>query len=184
MRKLIANSYDFERVDSHHKHYKYDFVSIGKESIEIPKRVSIRTIDYNGFYNLGFGDIVINEDGTERIDDKSKNLSKVNPDYVLNTALLCGADFLSNTTGTTLVFYGNTMAKHRLYKMKICNRFDELSEYFLIKGGVIKNDVQFDPDGFKIGVEGGMINPDDVAIEEFNISRSSDYHFLTFESRP
>lgn len=182
MQNLINNSYKFELVDDNHEHYKYDFLSIGETALEIPKRVSIRTINYNGFYNLGFGNFSIQEDGTEIVDDRSRNINKANADTILNTALLCGAHFLSSTTDTTLIFYGNTLAKHRLYKIKICNRFNELSEYFIIKGGVLSNNLKFDSDGFKIGVD-GKVNPDDVQIEDFNIANSRNYNFLTFEIR-
>ena len=63
MNDIINSSYNYELVDDNPDNTKYDFVSLG--NFEIPKRVSIMPIGY-GFYNLGFGDLTIKENGEEK----------------------------------------------------------------------------------------------------------------------
>jgi hypothetical protein len=111
MQDILDNAYPYELVDQKPEHYKYDFVSVVEK--EIPKRVSIRPI-MNDYYNLGFGNIKVNNTGQEYIDDKAKNENKVDGDKILCTALSCSLDFLIRNDGTKIVFFGNTVAKHRL----------------------------------------------------------------------
>src|SRR6185312_16843040 len=93
MQNIIDNSYHYELVDENLNHYKYEFVSLVEH--EIPKRVSLRPIQNTEYYNLGFGDIKLNEKGEEVTDEKAKNINVTDGDKILATALTCGLDFLT-----------------------------------------------------------------------------------------
>jgi hypothetical protein len=178
MDELLNQSYPFEVVDGNPFNYKYDFVSIGEK--EVPKRVSV--IQYpslEGYYNLGFGNITISDDGIEAVSDMSRDNNKSDADKVLTTVFGCALDFLSNNTESKLTFYGNTALKHRLYKMKICDKIDLLSTYFTVKGGIIQNlNVVETPIGKDVT---DAINVDNIDYEPFNIQNSQHYHFIVFE---
>lgn len=178
MDELLNQSYTFEVVDENPINYKYDFVSIGEK--EVPKRVSvIKYPNLDGYYNLGFGNINISDDGKETISDMSRDNNKTDADKVLSTVFGCALDFLSNNTEGKLTFYGNTAIKHRLYKMKICDKIDLLSTYFSIKGGIIQNlKVVETPEGKDVTE---AINVDNIDYEPFEIQNSSRYHFIVFE---
>lgn len=178
MDELLNQSYPFEVVDGNPINYKYDFVSIGVQ--EVPKRVSvIQYTNLEGYYNLGFGNINISDDGIETISDMSRDNNKNDADRVLSTVFSCALDFLSNNTEGKLTFYGNTAIKHRLYKIKICAKIDLLSNYFSIKGGIIQNlEVLETPEG-KVVQE--VVNVENIEYEIFNIKNSPHYHFIVFE---
>lgn len=179
MQELIANSYAFELVDDDTAYYKYDFVSEGVT--EVPKRVAIRKIPGAGssVYNLGFGDITISEDGTETIDDKARNVNKTEGNKILSTAFLCAIDFLSSVDGATVVFFGNTLIKHRLYRMRVCGYLDELNEFLEVKGAILPSyPVVLDDEGFKQITE--QIDPATIQYEQFDPKNCSSYNFMTF----
>ena len=70
MEELFENSYDFEQVDKNPLSIKYDFVSSGEK--EVPKRVILTNYNLSGlerYYNLGFGNITITDEGEEKISD-------------------------------------------------------------------------------------------------------------------
>ena len=176
MQEIIDNSYPYQLVDTNPDHFKYSFVSSGIK--EIPKRVSIRPV-INNYYNLAFGDIKINENGEEYIDDKSRNENKVDGDKILCTALICSLDFLTRFDDKKIVFFGNTPAKHKLYKMRLCRKVSLLNQFLILKGAIIKNyKVKIDEEGYKI-IE--QINPDKIQYEIFDIKNSNRYNFITFE---
>lgn len=178
MQDIIDNSYNYALVDSNPANIKYEFVSEG--SAEVPKRVSIRPI-FHGYYNLGFGDIEINDEGVEKVNDKAKNVNKADGKKIINTALLCSFDFLSNTTGNKIAFFGNTAAKHRWYKWHVCGNLQCLSDLIDIKGGIIHGiDIATDEDGFK-DIANKTIDPDNVELEPFNVANCHRYNFITYE---
>lgn len=178
MDELFNQSYTFEVVDGNPTNYKYDFVSVGEK--EVPKRVSvIQYPNLYGYYNLGFGNITISDTGEEAISDISRDNNKNDADRVLATVFGCALDFLSNNTESKITFYGNTAIKHRLYKMKICNKINILSTYFVIRGGVIQNlNVVETPEGKDVKE---VINIDNIDYEDFNVKNSAYYHFIVFE---
>jgi hypothetical protein len=178
MDELLSMSYPFELIDDNPINYKYDFVSVGEK--EIPKRVAvIKYSNLEGIYNLGFGNITISDMGHESISDMTRDNNKTDADKVLSTVFSCALDFLSNNVNSKLTFYGNTVIKHRLYKMKICNKIDLLSNYFIIKGGIIKNLSVTESNEGK--VVSNQIEIENIEYEIFSKQNSPKYHFIVFE---
>lgn len=178
MQEIIDHSYLFELVDDDPICYKYDFVSEGTQ--EVPKRVSIRNITqaYPLFYNLGFGDILVDEEGQENINDKARNINKTDGDKILNTAFLCCLDFLSTVDNATIVFFGNTPAKHRLYQIKVSGKLNQLQEYLDVKGAIIENyTIGLDNEGFKEITQ--RIDPQKIKYEQFVTQNCRSYNFMT-----
>ena len=181
MEELFENSYDFEQVDKNPLSIKYDFVSSGEK--EVPKRVILTNYNLSGlerYYNLGFGNITITDEGEEKISDMSRNNNRNDKDKVLKTVFTCALDYLSQNNDAILTFYGNTSAKHRLYKMGLNTNLSLISNFFNIKGGVL--------DGIKIvetREEGkkpiGLIDPSTIVYEEYKASECHKYNFITFE---
>lgn len=180
MENLINDSYNFELVDADPKSFKYDFVSVGEK--EIPKRVVITQFENRGlerYFNLGFGNISIDEDGIEQISDMSRDNNKNDADKVLKTVFTCALDFLSVKPESIIVFYGNTAAKHRLYKIGLNNNLRAISHFFNVRGAIIPN--------LKIGVTAddekmpvSPINVNTIGYEVYSQERSTHYTFFTF----
>lgn len=179
MQELINNAYKYALVDNDQKSFKYDFISTGIS--EVPKRVNIRQIsqDYPQFYNLGFGDISISANGEELVEDKNRNSNITDGNKILSTAFLCAIDFLTNVDDATVIFFGNTPLKHRLYRMRICGCLNSLTEFISVKGAIIPNyKVPLDNDGFKKITE--SIDPETIYYEQFDPNNCSSYSFMTF----
>lgn len=180
MEDLINESYEFEQVDNNPLHTKYDFVSKGKK--QIPKRISIRKYPHAGlerYYNLGFGNIFIDEDGKESISNMSRDNNN-DKDKVLKTVFTCALDFLSGSPNSILTFFGNTFAKHRLYKMGLNNNLASIQSYFIIKGGIINNlEIIETLDNRK--QPNSIIKIEKIEYETYNPNKSSLYNFITFE---
>ncbi|WP_394773258.1 DUF6934 family protein [Flavobacterium sp.] len=180
MENLINSSYEFELVDNNLTNVKYDFVSIGKR--QIPKRVAFRQYDALGlekYYNLGFGNLSIDENGNEKVSDMSRENNLGDKDRVLNTVFTCALDFLSLSPNSIVTFYGNTFSKHRIYKTSLNKNLFALQEYFIVKGGIIENLK------VKETIEGkdvlSKINIDNIIYEIYIPNNSSNYSFITFE---
>jgi len=97
MEELINGSYEFEEVDANPMHTKYDFVSMGLR--QIPKRIAILKYPQPGlekYYNLGFGNIIIDKNGIESISDMSRNNNKNDKDKVLKNGFYMRFRFLIN----------------------------------------------------------------------------------------
>ncbi|MCI9843993.1 DUF6934 family protein [Flavobacterium pectinovorum] len=181
MEDLINESYEFEQVDNNPLHAKYDFVSKGKK--QIPKRIAIVKYPQPGleqYYNLGFGNISIDENGIESISAMSRDNNKDDKDKVLKTVFTCALDFLSTSPDSILTFFGNTSAKHRLYKMGLNNNLTSIEKYFIIKGGIINN--------LKIieTLENGkhpnsIINIEKIDYQIYDPKKSVLYNFITFQ---
>lgn len=181
MEELLKESYNFQLVDADPKHTKYDFVSVGTK--EIPKRVSIQQYEYKGlerYFNLGFSNIEILDNGQEVLSDMSRKNNKTDKDKVLKTVFVCALDFLSENQNAILTFFGNTKAKHRLYKMGLSNNLSSIKECFVIKGAIIPNlKIKEDEDGSK--TPNTIIDPKAIQYEQYNKENSHSYNFLTFE---
>ncbi|MBF4517490.1 hypothetical protein IRZ71_14085 [Flavobacterium sp. ANB] len=181
MEDLINESYEFEQVDNNPLHTKYDFLSKGEK--QIPKRIAIRKYPQPGlerYYNLGFGNIFIDKNGIESISDMSRDNNKNDKNKVLKTVFTCALDFLSTSPNSILTFFGNTSAKHRLYKMGLNNNLASIENYFIIKGGIIKD--------LKIieNLEDGkqpksIIDIEKIEYQQYNPIKSVLYNFITFE---
>ncbi len=180
MEELINYSYPFERVDDNPKNIKYEFVSKGEK--EIPKRVIMMQYELEGlerYYNLGFGNISVSADGEEIISDMTRENNKNDAENVLKTVFCCALDYLSTESNSVLTFYGNTSAKHRLYKMQLNKHLNSIKSCFNVKGGIINNlQLEEDEDG-KRPLNGMSL--DDIEYEEYNPERSRQYNFITFE---
>ncbi len=181
MGDLINESYEFEQVDKNSSHTKYDFVSIGIK--EIPKRVAIIKYPQSGlerYYNLGFGNIYIDENGKESISDMSRENNRDDKNKVLKTVFTCALDFLSNSPDSILTFFGNTSAKHRLYKIGLNNNLISIQSCFIIKGGII-NDLKI-TENKEIGKRpNSIINIDKIDYQIYDPAKSRSYNFITFE---
>ena len=181
MEDLINESYEFEQVDSNPLHTKYDFVSIGEK--EIPKRIAMIKYPQPGlerFYNLGFGNIFIDENGLESISDMSRENNKNDKNKVLKTVFTCALDFLSNSPNSILTIFGNTIAKHRMYKMDLNNNLASIESCFIIKGGII-NDLKITENSENGKLPDSIINIDKIDYQSYNPAKSKSYNFITFE---
>jgi hypothetical protein len=181
MIELINDSYNYEQVDDNPKSIKYDFVSLGPK--DVPKRVSISKFEYESldkYYNLGFCNILIDDDGKETLSDMSRDNNKNDKDKVLKTVFSCALDFLSNSQESILTFYGNTSAKHRLYKMGLNNNLNAIKSCFIIKGGIIKKLELIETlDEGKI--PSSKIDINSIHFEYYAKQNSNKYNFITFE---
>lgn len=181
MEDLINESYEFEQVDNNPLHTKYDFVSKGEK--QIPKRIGIRKYPQLGlerYYNLGFGNIIIDENGIESISDMSRNNNKNDKDKVLKTVFTCALDFLSTSPNSVLTFFGNTSAKHRLYKMVLNNNLTSIKSCFIIKGGII-NDLEIIESLEHGKLPKSIINIEKIEYQQYEPRKSKLYNFITFE---
>lgn len=181
MKNLINESYEYEKVDDNPLHTKYDFISIGNK--EIPKRVAIVKYPHAGlerYFNLGFGNIYINEKGEESISDMSRDNNKNDKEKVLKTVFTCALDFLSTFPESILTFFGNTASKHRLYKIGLNNNLDLIEHYFTIKGGIIHNLlIKENSAGRKM--PSSVIEIEKIEYQTYIISKSHLYNFITLQ---
>lgn len=180
MEDLINESYEFEQVDSNPLHTKYDFVSKGER--EIPKRIAIIKYPQPGlerYYNLGFGNIFIDENGLESISDMSRENNK-DGKKVLKTVFTSALDFLSTSPDSILTIFGNTSAKHRLYKMGLNNNLASIESCFIIKGGII-SDLKIIENTETGKQPNSIINIDKIEYQAYDPKKSRAYNFITFE---
>ena len=181
MEDIVDESYEFEEIDNTETNVKYDFVSKGDK--EVPKRVMLTKYELPGlenYYNLGFGNLSIDKDGIEHISDMSRDNNKDDKDKVLKTVLTCTLDFVSNLSESVITFYGNTSAKHRMYKMGLNKNLEGIKKYFNIKGGIINDLVteETKEDGKR---PVSQINIESIEYEEYKSEKSREYNFITFE---
>ena len=101
---------------------------------------------------------------------------------MLKTVFTCVLDFLSinSHSNNIITFYGNTSAKHRLYKKSLNKNLESITDYFIIKGGVIQNLVIEEPEGESKQVL-SRINIETIKYEIYNIRNCSKYNFITLE---
>jgi|GEM_PF-1880281 len=183
MTDLIGDSYPFEKIDNNPEKNKYEFISPGITNIA--KRVSITKYPQPGlekYYNLGFGNITIDVKGIETVSDMDRN-NNADGDKVLKTVLTCALDFMADNPNAILTFFGNTVAKHRLYKMQLNKNIEAVKLYFVIKGAVIKDlKITEDDEGRKFPER--EIYIDNILYENYEIQHSPLYNFITFELNP
>lgn len=178
MSKLLDQAYQFELVDDNSNSVKYDFVSIGE--IEVPKRVAIVPLEeFSEYFNIGFGNLTIDRNGREEIEDMSRDNNKQDGKRVLITVFACCLDFLSNHPNAKLTFFGNTQAKHRLYKMRINATMDLIQEFFQIKGGIFNKLEVEETESGKVFLS--KIDSSTLRYEYYSKPRSNLYSFITFE---
>ena len=181
MADIVEDAYEFEQVDGCKSNIKYDFVSIGEK--EVAKRVAIIQFTHPGlekYFNLGFGNISIDNLGNETVSDMSRDNNKDDKNKVLMTVMTCALEYLSTSTGSILTFYGNTHAKHRLYKSAINKNIEDIQKYFVIKGGILKDlELIETVEGSK--TPNSPVNLNDIVYETYDPTKSRDYTFITLE---
>ena len=181
MKEIIEDAYEFELVDDNPMNLKYEFISIGEKPIL--KRVAFnnyKSLGLNNIYNLGFGNLNVHENGEESVFDLSRDNNKHDKTKVLNTVFTCVLDFLIQNPHTIVTFYGNTSAKHRLYRMEITAKYSVISECLIVRAGIIKNlKVEESMNDGKYPIS--KIKVEDIMIEDYNPNDSKFYNFFAFQ---
>ena len=183
MKEIIEDAYEFELVDDNPFKIQYHFRSRGaKEIIKRVEFVSYSDFGLDHVYNLGFGNLVMNEHGEEVITDLTRDNNNDNQ-KVLNTVFSCALNFLTIHQNALLTFYGNTTAKHRLYKIQLASKISAIKECFSIKGGVVPNlqTNENETDGKIVVSEIDLMS---IEVSDYLLEESSLYNFFVFELRP
>lgn len=110
----------------------------------------------------------------------SRDNNKYDKDKVLKTVFTCALDFLSTFPNSVLTFFGNTSAKHRLYKIGLNNNLASIESCFIIKGGIIK-DLEI-IESLENGKQpNSIINIEKIEYQIYDPKKSVLYNFITFE---
>lgn len=185
-----AYSYSFEGITN--EVYQFRFISTGVQ--EITKIVSISPINKTlNWYSIGFGNLE-NNGNTVTVNDLS---ASNNNDYdeVLATVFMCILHFFISNPDYTILFFGNTLHKHRLYKQKISSNLDALRQYMEISGGKIKEEITIIEKKQTILRKGKererIVRQKDLtsltkgielkSIEKYNKDKTADYQFVLFK---
>jgi hypothetical protein len=104
--------------------------------------------------------------------------NKKDTEKVLKTVFACALDYLSTSTDSVLIFYGNTTVKHRLYKGQINKNIKLIKKYFIIIGGII-TDLEL-----KETLENGKepnepVNLNNLIYQQYDPQNSRNYSFIT-----
>lgn len=196
---FLEEAYPFKIVGGDTSLFRYGFYSVGEH--EIVKIVSVSKIEnLDNVYNLGFGNLEKNEDGTDFVNDSS-DTNNSDFDRVLKTVFGCIAHYLKRVNGDAKVlFFGNTKHKHDLYKRMISKYIDDLLVHFEVKGGALDGDVGFiekkqiikregkeprtrivkekDPETISKLMEEAELVEIDKVVEPFNADVKDDYQFV------
>ncbi|WP_031453239.1 DUF6934 family protein [Flavobacterium chungangense] len=185
-----AYSYNFEGITN--EVYQFRFISIGIQ--EITKIVSISPINKNlNWYSVGFGNLENYEDGIT-VNDLAE-INNNDYDEVLATVFMCILHFFISNPDHTILFFGNTLHKHRLYKQKISSNIIILKQYLEISGGKTEEQIKLIEKKQTITRKGKeherTIREKDLtslsksveikSIEKYNAAKTSDYQFVLFK---
>ena len=112
-----------------HFNMSYEFVSEGPKG-RIVKQVKYTEIEDNGFYNLGFGDKIDNEDDfdDEVISDNNDSIR------ILATIAAAVYHFTEHKPNAYVFAQGNIKARTRLYRIELSNHLEEIKIDFIILG--------------------------------------------------
>jgi len=172
--------------------YKYRFISEGDE--DIVKVISISPISFKeNWYNLGFGNLENNE-GEVFVNDTSERNNN-DFDRVLATVFMATLNLFSLRPNATVLFFGNTEHKHRIYKQKISANITALKEELKISGGVTNVKADIIETKQKITRNGRVrervikskdldsipMNIQVEKIEDYKVSNSKAYQFVLIE---
>jgi hypothetical protein len=118
--------YELETAESF---MSYEFISKGPKG-DIVKLVKYTEINDKGFYNLGFGDKIKNED------DYNDTVISDNQDSVRVLATVAATIYLFTTNFPDANIYaeGSNAARTRLYRIGISNNLDEIEQDYLVLG--------------------------------------------------
>lgn len=182
-----AYSYNFEGITN--EVYQFRFISEGKQ--EITKIVSIAPINKKlNWYSVGFGNLE-NHDNTITVNDFAE-INNNDYDEVLATVFMCILHFFISNPDYTILFFGNTLHKHRLYKQKISSNINLLKQYLEISGGRTEEQIKFIEKKQTITRKGierlrtirekdltSLRNSIEIkSIEKYDTSKTSDYQFV------
>ncbi|MDA6070854.1 hypothetical protein NJT12_14645 [Flavobacterium sp. AC] len=185
-----AYNYNFEGITN--EVYQFRFISTGIQ--EITKIVSISPVDKShNWYNVGFGNLE-NNDGSVRVNDLAE-INNNDYDEVLATVFMCILHFFNSNRDCTILFFGNTLHKHRLYKQKISSNISSLEQYLDISGGKIEEEITIIEKKQTITRKGKeherTIREKDLTslqkdivvkqIEKYNKDKTADYQFVLFK---
>ncbi len=112
----------------------FEFISEGKKG-NIIKQIQFSKTDTPRFYNLGFGDKMV--DGA--INDSS-NSDNGDRDLILATIANAVYEFTAIFPDRYVVFFGIDAVRTRLYRMAISKNFDELNKNFYIFALVLQEE--------------------------------------------
>lgn len=182
-----AYSYNFEGITN--DVYQFRFISAGIQ--EITKIVSISPINKKlNWYSVGFGNLENHED-TITVNDLAE-INNNDYDEVLATVFMCILHFFISNPDHTILFFGNTLHKHRLYKQKISSNINLLKQYLEISGGITEEDIKLIEKKQTINRKGrerlrtirekdltSLSNSIEIkSIEKYDTSKTSDYQFV------
>ncbi|MBZ4043764.1 DUF6934 family protein [Flavobacterium hibisci] len=182
-----AYSYNFEGITN--DVYQFRFISAGIQ--EITKIVSISPINKKlNWYSVGFGNLENHEDAIT-VNDLAE-INNNDYDEVLATVFMCILHFFISNPDHTILFFGNTLHKHRLYKQKISSNINLLKQYMEISGGITEEDIKLIEKKQTINRKGrerlrtirekdltSLSNSIEIkSIEKYDTSKTSDYQFV------
>ncbi|WP_269236562.1 DUF6934 family protein [Flavobacterium flavigenum] len=185
-----AYSYNFEGITN--DVYQFRFISAGIQ--EITKIVSISPINKKlNWYSVGFGNLENHEDAIT-VNDLAE-INNNDYDEVLATVFMCILHFFISNPDHTILFFGNTLHKHRLYKQKISSNINLLKQYLEISGGITEENIRLIEKKQTINRKGrehirtirekdltSLNNSIEIkSIEKYNTSKTSDYQFVLFK---
>ena len=108
---------------------RFRFTSIGPKG-EVPKLVIYSKMRLKNYYNLSFGDKVLD---TDTIDDYVVTDNK-DSQKVLATVAFSVFTFTNSYPDAFVVIRGSTLARTRLYQMGISNNLEEITNDFIVWG--------------------------------------------------
>jgi len=116
--------YDFKILDNA---FRYDFVSIGKTTIN--KTIIYQKTTIDNLYSLSMGDLL--DDGTLDFETRSNNGDR---DTILATVIKTLQQFLQQYPKSSVGFTGSSPARTRIYQILINKELNEISETFVVYG--------------------------------------------------
>lgn len=116
--------YDFKILDNA---FRYDFVSIGKTTIN--KTIIYQKTTIDNLYSLSMGDLLKN--GTVDFETRSNNGDR---DTILATIIQTLQEFLQKYPEASVGFTGSSPARTRTYQILINREWNEISKKFVVEG--------------------------------------------------
>ena len=185
-----AYNYNFEGITN--EVYQFRFISVGIQ--EITKIVSISPINKKlNWYSVGFGNLE-HFQNTITVNDLAE-INNNDYDEVLATVFMCILHFFISNPDHTILFFGNTLHKHRLYKQKISSNIIILKQYLEISGGKTEEQIKLIEKKQTVTRKGkehqrtiwekdltSLSNSIEIkSIEKYNPTKTSDYQFVLFK---
>lgn len=105
--------------------YEYRFKSLGKRIIT--KVVQFAPLNIQGYYNLGFGDLLDNGLIDDNIESNNNDLKKV-----ISTIGAILFNFLQQNPGIKVFFHGSNQQRTKVYGLIIKRNYKELKNNYVI----------------------------------------------------